>query len=442
VGEGLFYSEWKTHTTYVMNEVKGMKEITSFYFIFIIIILMTVSSCYIINQEPAVVCFDMGTLVKGESRAPALNAVDGIRLNITGPGMDQIEKYYPPQVKVVSCDVPAGKDRVITIALEIDPFNPSAVLAFGDRVVTNLKPGEIKVLTMGMKPVKTKIVVPDNNAGFTPARVIQYNDISGSNPQYLYGTDIAGWDESVFMPYDIALDRMGRIYIANNYASTGYGCVVRVDTISGENPFPYTDTMFALVAVAIDMERNLLYYASANNLWRSPLDNSISPTQLSITGITEIQGIEIDENGFLYIVSSPGAAAQGVYYYDPFTENIDPVRQYTSGILNGPRDALVKNNIVYVSNKFGQPNELILQFDRNLNLIQGYGNVAAGISGSQGEFYGPCTFVAILNKKITVIDDTNNEMDKIVSMDDIYGRNWQSFPPDGDGSGFFIFYEC
>jgi hypothetical protein len=422
-----------------------MKNIRTYCFIVLVIMMfISVFSCYMINQEPALVCFDLGSLVKGENRAPALNAVDGIRLNITGPGMDAIEKYYPPQAMAVSVEVPAGKDRAVAVALEINPLNPGAVLAFGDRVVTNLKPGEIKVITMRMKPVKTKLVVPDfiGTSGNEYGRVIQFDDISGSGRQELFGNMIGWPDNYYFKPHDIAFDGMGRIYIANNYASTGFGCVVRVDNIYGENLFPYADTGSGIVAVAVDMERQLLYYASNGYLWRCMLDD-ITNDQLNTTNIGTIRGIDIDEYGLLYIAGAPALGGSAIYYYDPFNQAVlYYITDATVNQLNSPWDVLVKHNLVYISNAAGGANQMMLQFDRNLNYILGYGTPAAGIDINKGMFYGPHMFVAILNKKITVIDETFS-VNKIVSMDDITGKNWQTYPDTAiDGTAFFNFYDC
>ncbi|MBN1698225.1 MAG: hypothetical protein JW881_11985 [Spirochaetales bacterium] len=410
-----------------------------------LIVLAMVSGCYIVNSEDAALYLDVNAMVRGESRAPLPGSVLGIRLVITGPGMEVIDKYFPPGLMAVSVGVPAGRDRVISVALDIDPADPGAVLAFGDKVATDLKPGQVKVVAVRMKPVKTKLVVPDyiGTTGDEYGRVIQFDNIGGGGRVELYGTAIGMASDYYFKPHDIAFDRGGRIYIANNYASTGYGRVVRIDNILGAAPVFYPDTGFGIVAVAVDMERSLVYYTSGINLFSSPIRENTVVLPLSTTGIGQIRGIDIDDNGFLYIAGTPQAGGYGIFYYNPFTMNIvDQVTDAMVGQLNTPWDTLVRNDRIYVSNLNGADGSKILLFDKYLSFIDGYGNTAAGIDISQGMFYGPYMFVAILNKKITVIDDTFG-MNKIVSMDDINGTGWQTNPSTAvDGRAFFNFYEC
>jgi hypothetical protein len=70
-------------------------------------------------------------------------------------------------------------------------------------------------------------------------------------------------------------------------------------------------------------------------------------------------------------------------------------------------------------------------FDKNLNFIRSFGSEAAVPSDPQeGELFGPERFVAILNKKITLIDewgsDTADIYNRLVSFD-ADGSDWSVF---------------
>jgi hypothetical protein len=115
-----------------------------------------------------------------------------------------------------------------------------------------------------------------------------------------------------------------------------------------------------------------------------------------------------------------------------------------SANLNNPWDVLFKSPYVYVANENGASNYKIIRLNKDLTSPVGYGQ-DAGDTGTPdttpGQFYGPRRFVAILNRKITIIDDHNNQnLDKLVSMDDITGAGWGTLPASGDGQSLFSFY--
>jgi hypothetical protein len=97
---------------------------------------------------------------------------------------------------------------------------------------------------------------------------------------------------------------------------------------------------------------------------------------------------------------------------------------------------------VYIANNNGGAGNAILQLNHNLQFVKAYGDEIDGTNTNPGQFYGPHRFVAIVNKRITVIDDdyfgSNN--DKVVSIEDITGSNWMTLPTSGDGQSLFTFY--
>jgi hypothetical protein len=183
---------------------------------------------------------------------------------------------------------------------------------------------------------------------------------------------------------------------------------------------------------------DLLYFATFNELYRWDMTGFVR-TQLTITGIGTILGLAVAEDGILYIAGKDGLGNDRVFRYDPVAQSV--TGQYVDTGAD-PWDVLVKAPYVYVANNNGVSGTAILQLDENLQLVKGYGDEIDGINTSPGKFYGPHRFVAIVNKKITVIDDDffGSNKDKLVSIDDINGTNWMTLPTSGDGQSLFTFY--
>ena len=79
---------------------------------------------------------------------------------------------------------------------------------------------------------------------------------------------------------------------------------------------------------------------------------------------------------------------------------------------------------------------------KDLNVLKSYGtNFAGNVSDTtKDHFYNPSRFVAGMNKKITIMDDESG-YDKLVSIDDISGNNWETIPKGADdGQNLFSFF--
>ncbi len=366
--------------------------------------------------------------------------ISSVTLTITGSDMGTITGTYPPDITSIVVEVPAGSDRNIELVVNIGPSDPGHVLSWAGDSTTDLEAGSTKTLTLDMRANETKLIVPDA----TGNRLLQFDDISGSGQKTRTGPDIGF--AGTFLPYDVDFDSLGRIYIACNWVVTGGSRVIRIDNMDAtSNTFIVEDpsTMAGVNALAIDRVNDLIYFSAGNpipnELYKWDVAGSVR-TLLTITGIGKIQGLDVDENGILYIAGEDGSTNDRVFRYDPVAQNV--TGQYIATSLD-PWDVIVKTPYLYVANITVVSGTSILQLDMNLQFVQGYGDNITGTNTSPGQFYGAHRFIAILNKKLTIVDDDSGSTnDKLVSIDDINGTGWTTLPTSGDGQTFFTFYGC
>ena len=376
-------------------------------------------------------------LQKAYAQPPA--DIESFLVRVTGPGMGTIEYGFAPTVTSITVVVPAGEKRTISVIAAVSPSSPSAALAFTGTETLALNPGDIKSISVMMIVSETKIVIPD----FYNDRIVQIDDISGSGWQT---KNVSGFVNppglSIFTPYDIDFDARGRIYIANNFDSAGAHKLIRINdmVITEYNPI-ILDSQLAghpLRTLAIDRINNVVYFASSTQLFRCDYDGNNLKTDFAMGGIADISGLAVDNDGMLYITyGNAPLAASYLQKYNPATESIIG----TTSAVDYPWDVLVKDNFIYVTDLDGTEGYKILQFDMNLNLVGNFGVLSLVNPETPGNFYGPRRFVAILNRKITMIDDNSgDDYDKLVSMSDINGSNWEYFGSSGSGVGQFSFY--
>jgi hypothetical protein len=80
---------------------------------------------------------------------------------------------------------------------------------------------------------------------------------------------------------------------------------------------------------------------------------------------------------------------------------------------------------------------MIVRLTKSLEYVDSF----AGPGGDP--FHGPERFVAILNKKITLIDEfaSSPDFDRLASFGDMNGAGWQTFGSTGTGVDQFMFFE-
>ncbi len=346
-----------------------------------------------------------------------------ITLNISAADMTTINQTYPAGTSSITISVPPGDNRLFALTATIDPADPGAVLSYEGSAQTNLSPGETVDLPVSMVVGETKLVIPD----YYNYRVVQINNMTGAGWSEMGGTIIPGFS-SYFLPSDIAFDSTGRIYIALNHSgSAGPPRVIRVDNISST----VADVIISdsgpmnVNSIALDRNNNIFYYANSSSLYSSNLDGT-NQTLFS-TPFTNIRGVAVDNDGMVYV-----AHENQVSKFNPGTDSIIGT-PYT--VLNESSDVLVKSSALYAADSTLLTGKII-QLDLNLNLQ------AELPDSASNDMYGPRRFVAILNEKITFIDEEGgtNNADKLVSMDNISGDNWETYGTYGSGTGQFQFY--
>ncbi len=285
-----------------------------------------------------------------------------------------------------------------------------------------------------MAPVETKLVIPD----YRRNRLVQVNSLNTASANWDLYQPVLG----TIYPYDIDFDYEGIIYIANFAAAPD---VLRLNNIKGTSPGDITDgNINNTAAVAVDKIRDLVYYGNGNILRRSNLDGS---GQSAInTGaphnITGILGLDVDENGILYIVGTdaPGVN-QLVFRYD-----ID--NNLSSSInIQGAKDVILKGNYVYVATTDLITPAPIVRLTKDLTSRENFGIAASNKSDtSPGHFLGPMRFVAILNKRFYLIDEGGGapDADRIIAFDAV--GSWSGWDvkegTDFPGGDTFQFYSC
>lgn len=363
-----------------------------------------------------------------------------IALIVSGPDMSTIAKSVDPQASELTLEVPAGSARTFTIL--INTFS----VTFKGQTTVDLKPGEETVVDITPTLEATQIIIPDSYN----YRVVQISDMEG-----------AGWTEVDysqlglgmtnyfdFYPYDIDFDKEGRIYIANSAEG-----VIRLDDINDTSAewIIYSGTGLYLVkTIAIDRAQDLLYFSTGGYiLYRADLNAAplpISPTSFDLSqegiGFPTATGIAVDEQGYLYIADRSNY--QIIKYDSQATEGSRVVTIYNTNLgysLDG-MDVVAKDGFVYLAS-YDSPTYVIQQLDQNLNFIHGFGSVKDPPQQT-GEFWSPYRFVAILNKKLYVLDDgtdpiTYNPVSRVVSFGNASGEGWETYGKYGTGIGEFDF---
>ena len=351
-------------------------------------------------------------------------SVASLELTVSGPGFGTLELAYPAETSSISLKLPAGKDILFELTAYIDPSSPHAAVKLVGTATTDLLPQEEKTITLNMKVQETKIVIPD----YMNNRVVQIRDISGAGWSELTGADLSS--VGTLQPYDVDFDNQGRIYIANFNSGEPY--IIRIDDITGTNEAIVVSESSRITALAIDRTRDYIYcIVNGSTLRRSDLTGGSAVT-LDTSGLSNMRGVAIDEQGWVYVA------------YDKNVKCLNTGADYTvtgGGTLYA-WDVLVKDSFVYLANndQNATTRDIVLKLTRGLGLL----SELKDKPGGGDSFYGPHRFVAVLNKKLYIVDEDeafgSSEAERIVAIGDISGINWQDFDPSMVGQSAFNFY--
>ncbi len=345
-------------------------------------------------------------------------------------------------------DIIAETETDIIITAFVDTTNPgdTAIRSWQGSVTEDLTPGQIIAVSVPMSVYETKIIVPD----YSNNRIVQVDSIGGAGWTDVTGDQIAAMDDkdpfsmaSDFRPYDVEIDLSGRIYIANNGTLlTGRNCIIRMNNITGANFLLFDDaTDDYLVSLALDTNNNYVYYATQTQLYRSNYVGAAVKGDFNMGSITTINGIDVDDSGFVYIAGQILGVGSIVAKYDPALETMT----YTTTDLNTPMDVIAKSSYVYVANRYGLADYKIIQLDQNLSQIANFGSAPPTVQRvGQNQFWGPMRFVATLNRRFYIIDENLSFVDEsLTTFSDMSGAGWGTlYGEDMGETGFDFFWNC
>jgi hypothetical protein len=365
--------------------------------------------------------------------------ISSLTLNITGDGMTRITQSYTTPIPdtITINEVPSGSSRTF----EVLAYTPSATLK--GAAIRDLASGATVTIPISMGLYETKIVIPD----WYNSRMVQIDDMNGTN--WTPRTSISGITQ--FRPYDIDFDSSGKIYIANNRGGSAMGdnCVISLDDFNSNNIYLYPSASvrgsapfydYGVVAIAVDRINNYVYYAlspfGTPYLFRAVLGDNTTHMGLTISGITAIRGLAVDNTGILYIAGESGSSVPTVFQYNPTDQLVTGT--YLTNLLM-PWDILIKNDYLYISD-YDKINPYdsskIVQLSLNLIFINQFGTAGSST------FYGPHRFLAILNNRFYLIDeneDTTSETERIIAFD-TFNSTINTFDPSMVGQSPFSFY--
>lgn len=365
----------------------------------------------------------------GLGKSLPANLTGTFTLIVGGPGMSTITQQY--QLGTMTSgplDIPSGVARTFTLIA-----NTPSVTLIGQATV-DLAPGETRDVLLTPVAGGSQIIAPDNLNN----RLVQVADMKGT-----------GWTElPVSSPDDIDFDDQGRIYFSSN------STVLRIDDITDTKPVPITSTPQGglITSIAMDRPRGLLYYTDGSALFRiqaTPTIGTAEPvlvgsipidTELNVV-MSNVKGIAVDSEGFVYITMPFGRPAGTVIKINPNPADSPTMVAIYKGTFTNPWDVLVKGDDVYVSD-YGDPYQQmipgrIVRLTKDLQMVDSFAGPASD------PFYGPERFIAILNRPIVVVDEYGNyptNLDRIVSFDDMTGTGWTVFGSSGSSIDQFQFF--
>ena len=281
-----------------------------------------------------------------------------------------------------------------------------------------------------------RLVVPDatyyEGVEGSGGRIVQINDMTGGGWTARDGTDLGLSVDSDFIPYDVDYDIYGRIYIANYHGTSGG--ILRLNSLDDTSPTTIVSDVGLVPAIAVDRVNSRVYYladkGSGYQINRCDYDGGSGYT--FEYNFYDAYGLAIDEEGMLYVASSPDGGA--IDKIDPSGEG-SPLLEYWG--LNNAWDVLYKSTYIYAADASSP--EKVVRLTKDL----AYLDELAGKPGGEDDFHGPRRFLAVLNKKFYLIDEDENEPEtnnRLVSFDDITGSGWKTYQNGDDPFSFFNYY--
>ncbi len=194
----------------------------------------------------------------------------------------------------------------------------------------------------------------------------------------------------------------------------------------------------SVTAVAVDRTSGRVYGIAGGGVyyWDAPGDG----TEILLSGSPAPQGLAVDDDGNLYVGGSIGTGAPSPWIVK-YSYALQQLDSYTGSVVGSINDVVTFGGELYASMAgTGAQIEMFAADDLAGGPLSSFGS--SGAPGTKGEFIGPHNFVAVMNKKIYLVDGTDFSA-QMVSFDDITGTNWEtygSWDNNGDGTGVFKFF--
>lgn len=352
--------------------------------------------------------------------APPSNIVK-ITVNVTASDISTISKEFIPPFGTITIEVPSGVQRTIEVLAD----TPSATIR--GVTIVDLEPG-LNTVDISMHLYRTKIIVPD----YYNYRLVQMDDMSGNGFIYINASSINYL--GTLAPYDVDFDDIGRIYIANYWS--GYEEIIRIDDMTSSACSVIGSADFEITTVAIDRNRNFIYFADWQTLYRCNLDGSNLKKDFSTDSMTYFEAITVDDDGNLFI-SCYYPSDYSIVKFNP-NEGNGQIIAHSSMITVKYWDVIYKNGqcIAAFDDEIGLNDTLVIFNPSDLTITNQRGTGTNSSSPSPGQFWGPRRFVAILNDRFYLIDE-GFPGDNVVSFSDFVFSNWQRY-----ANGFTFFSFC
>jgi hypothetical protein len=398
----------------------------------VLLTLLTISIILILST-----CYFTGN--SSVSVSPVIKAIglptniSSVKMTVSGPGMNTMEIVYDGLPSSIDLTVPSGSDR--KFVMEVYGTIPlSAATSYQGVATIDLDSGA-NTITLEMYAYESKLLTANPYWAVLPseARIIQIEDMNGTGWKEINNTDLS-WVGS-FRPWDVEIDGNGTIIVANNDNTLSNIILFRIVNMDATSfvPLAVGDGNGGSVAVTVDRQNKMIYYATTNQLYRCDYSGSSLKNNFDMTGIGTIRGMTIDDDGILYI-----AHGTQIRKYNPNSGDGVILKTYSAGLL-GPHDITINSSNVFVSDTDPTlTNHKIVKLDMELNFI------AELINSGSFPMWGPRKFIGKRKQKIYFTDETDGtNNDKLVALDEIAGDGWETYGSYGFTTGLFAFaYGC
>ncbi|GEM_PF-4463165 len=418
-----------------------IKNITFYFFMILVLAAaLLVAGCNLgIYSGSADVKLNLG-----DARA-LTSSISSVTLTISGPDMETITKEYdstdlesPDWDWIIDIQLDPGTNRLFEVSATLSPDptkNPTAILEYYGKAKQDIA-GDTTTVDIHMGISRVRIVTANPNESGGLASIVSTDDLgpNWANWTRIQKSNVSGWSDSVpFQPWDIDIDENGFLIIGNNTAFfefQGGAILWRMSSLSSPVYEPIISlTGIGIVAVSVDRNKKLIYFADTfDKIYSCDYlgQNQKTYDGVSLTGIT---GLTVDDSGYLYVTHGTD-----VTKVDPAgnagTGSVSAEKTITGATLE---DVMFKSidgtGYIYVTDSANK--QIVKLKASDLSIVASFTNAS---------FYGPRRFVATLNSGIYFTDeDTNQNYDQLVYMDDISGKNLDIKGTHGFNKGEFSF---